>query len=168
MANNSAPAAPVYYDTPVRLFALVAVLWGRDAQSLAPLLGDVPRIASAHPSPMSADEMACRRELKSLDDVQPSYVDEIIHADLRPCMVVSEFIFHNTHELIMRPARPAPAARLTQDLFQDPLQDNHRVDQPTMPSHRSVSFSLFVLQARAVRPVSTGAGARPARRGSHR
>lgn len=34
---------------------LVAILWGRDAQSLAPLLGDVPRITSAHPSPMSAD-----------------------------------------------------------------------------------------------------------------
>lgn len=33
---------------------LVAVLWGRDAQSLAPLLGDVPRIESAHPSPLSA------------------------------------------------------------------------------------------------------------------
>lgn len=33
---------------------LVAVLWGRDAQSLAPLLGDVPRIASTHPSPLSA------------------------------------------------------------------------------------------------------------------
>lgn len=34
---------------------LVAILWGRDAQSLAPLLGSVPRIESAHPSPMSAD-----------------------------------------------------------------------------------------------------------------
>ncbi len=34
---------------------LVAILWGRDARSLAPLLGDVPRIESAHPSPMSAD-----------------------------------------------------------------------------------------------------------------
>jgi uracil-DNA glycosylase len=34
---------------------LVAVLWGRDAQSLAPQLTDVPIIASAHPSPMSAD-----------------------------------------------------------------------------------------------------------------
>jgi uracil-DNA glycosylase len=34
---------------------LVAVLWGRDAQSLSPLLGSVPRIESAHPSPMSAD-----------------------------------------------------------------------------------------------------------------
>lgn len=33
---------------------LVAVLWGRDAQSLAPLLGDVPQVASAHPSPLSA------------------------------------------------------------------------------------------------------------------
>jgi uracil-DNA glycosylase len=34
---------------------LVAILWGRDAQNLEPLLGDVPRIKSAHPSPMSAD-----------------------------------------------------------------------------------------------------------------
>jgi uracil-DNA glycosylase len=33
---------------------LVAVLWGRDAQGLAPLLGSVPRVASAHPSPLSA------------------------------------------------------------------------------------------------------------------
>lgn len=34
---------------------LVAILWGRDAQTLAPTLGAVPRIESAHPSPMSAD-----------------------------------------------------------------------------------------------------------------
>ncbi len=34
---------------------LVAILWGKDAQSLAPALPDVPIIASAHPSPMSAD-----------------------------------------------------------------------------------------------------------------
>jgi len=33
----------------------VAILWGRDAQSLAPQLTDVPVVASAHPSPMSAD-----------------------------------------------------------------------------------------------------------------
>lgn len=33
---------------------LVAILWGRNAQSLRPLLGDVPRIESAHPSPLSA------------------------------------------------------------------------------------------------------------------
>lgn len=33
---------------------LVAVLWGNDAQTLAPLLVDVPRIESAHPSPLSA------------------------------------------------------------------------------------------------------------------
>ena len=33
---------------------LVAILWGRDAQSLAPQLGAVPIIASAHPSPLSA------------------------------------------------------------------------------------------------------------------
>jgi uracil-DNA glycosylase len=34
---------------------LVAILWGRDARSLAPLLGSVPLIESAHPSPNSAD-----------------------------------------------------------------------------------------------------------------
>lgn len=34
---------------------LVAILWGRDAQSLQPLLGDTPVIKSPHPSPMSAD-----------------------------------------------------------------------------------------------------------------
>ena len=33
---------------------LVAILWGRDAQSLRPLLGDTPVIESAHPSPLSA------------------------------------------------------------------------------------------------------------------
>jgi uracil-DNA glycosylase len=33
---------------------LVAILWGRDAQGLADLLADTPRIESAHPSPMSA------------------------------------------------------------------------------------------------------------------
>lgn len=33
---------------------LVAVLWGRDAQSCLPLLGDVPSICSPHPSPLSA------------------------------------------------------------------------------------------------------------------
>ena len=33
---------------------LVAVLWGRDAQSLTPMLGDTPIVASAHPSPLSA------------------------------------------------------------------------------------------------------------------
>ena len=34
---------------------LVAILWGRQAQSLAPLLDGVPLIESAHPSPYSAD-----------------------------------------------------------------------------------------------------------------
>jgi uracil-DNA glycosylase len=34
---------------------LVAILWGRDAQTLRPMLGDTPVIESAHPSPMSAD-----------------------------------------------------------------------------------------------------------------
>jgi len=33
---------------------LVAVLWGRDAQSLKPILGAVPYVESVHPSPLSA------------------------------------------------------------------------------------------------------------------
>jgi uracil-DNA glycosylase len=34
---------------------LVAILWGRDAQTLRPLLGGVACLESVHPSPMSAD-----------------------------------------------------------------------------------------------------------------
>ncbi len=34
---------------------LVAVLWGKQAQELQPLLGRTPIVVSAHPSPMSAD-----------------------------------------------------------------------------------------------------------------
>ncbi len=33
---------------------LVAVLWGKDAQGLAPILGDTAVVASPHPSPLSA------------------------------------------------------------------------------------------------------------------
>lgn len=33
---------------------LVAILWGRDAQGLRPMLGMTPTIESAHPSPLSA------------------------------------------------------------------------------------------------------------------
>jgi uracil-DNA glycosylase len=33
---------------------LVAILWGRDAAGIRPLLGDTPVIESAHPSPLSA------------------------------------------------------------------------------------------------------------------
>ncbi|MBA2550732.1 MAG: uracil-DNA glycosylase [Nocardioidaceae bacterium] len=47
--TEQAIGALVARDTP-----LVALLWGRDAQSLAPMLGDVPQVASVHPSPMSA------------------------------------------------------------------------------------------------------------------
>ncbi|MGC4174450.1 uracil-DNA glycosylase [Demequina sp.] len=48
-----------FTETAIRALAqrggpLVAILWGRDAQALAPLLGDIPRIESAHPSPLSA------------------------------------------------------------------------------------------------------------------
>lgn len=46
-------------DAAVRALAarggpLVALLWGRDAQEVRPLLGDVPVVASVHPSPLSA------------------------------------------------------------------------------------------------------------------
>lgn len=33
---------------------LVAVLWGRDAEKLQPILGSTPAVVSAHPSPLSA------------------------------------------------------------------------------------------------------------------
>ena len=33
---------------------MVAILWGRDARSLTGMLGEIPVIASAHPSPLSA------------------------------------------------------------------------------------------------------------------
>jgi uracil-DNA glycosylase len=33
---------------------LVAILWGKDAGTLRPMLGDTPIVASAHPSPLSA------------------------------------------------------------------------------------------------------------------
>jgi uracil-DNA glycosylase len=50
VVTDQATRALVARGTP-----LVAVLWGRDAQALQPLLTDVPVVASAHPSPMSAD-----------------------------------------------------------------------------------------------------------------
>lgn len=48
--TGRAVAALVARDEP-----LVAVLWGRDAQQVRPLLGGVPVVSSAHPSPLSAD-----------------------------------------------------------------------------------------------------------------
>jgi uracil-DNA glycosylase len=48
--TDQAIAALVARDEP-----LVAILWGRDAQTLRPMLDDVPRVESVHPSPMSAD-----------------------------------------------------------------------------------------------------------------
>ena len=47
--TEAAISALVARDRP-----LVAILWGRDAATLRPLLGDTPVIASAHPSPLSA------------------------------------------------------------------------------------------------------------------
>ena len=46
-------------ETAIRALAargrpLVAILWGRDAATLRPMLGATPVIASAHPSPLSA------------------------------------------------------------------------------------------------------------------
>lgn len=63
-----APGAPASHrrkgweavtDQAVRALAdrgtpLVAILWGKDAQALKPLLRDVPTIESVHPSPLSA------------------------------------------------------------------------------------------------------------------
>src|SRR5215468_12082288 len=39
-----------------RSVPMVAILWGRDARNLAPLLAGIPLVESAHPSPMSADQ----------------------------------------------------------------------------------------------------------------
>lgn len=63
-----APGAPASHrgwgwervtETAIRALAarggpLAAILWGRDAANLRPLLGDVPVIESPHPSPLSA------------------------------------------------------------------------------------------------------------------
>lgn len=48
--TDAAIRALVARDTP-----LVSILWGRDAQSLKPLLAGTDVITSVHPSPMSAD-----------------------------------------------------------------------------------------------------------------
>ena len=45
---------------------LAAILWGRDAQSLKPMLGGVPYVESVHPSPLSAS-----RGLLRLPPLQP-------------------------------------------------------------------------------------------------
>ena len=49
VVTEAAIRALVARDAP-----LVAILWGRDAQQLVPILGKTPVIASAHPSPLSA------------------------------------------------------------------------------------------------------------------
>jgi uracil-DNA glycosylase len=59
-ASHRGAGWEVVTDQAIRALAardlpLVAILWGRDARSLVPLLDGVPRIESAHPSPMSAD-----------------------------------------------------------------------------------------------------------------
>ena len=47
--TDCAISALVQRDSP-----LVAILWGKQAQSLRPALGETPCIESAHPSPLSA------------------------------------------------------------------------------------------------------------------
>lgn len=47
--TDAAVRALVARDQP-----LVAILWGREAQQLKPLLGSTPLVESAHPSPLSA------------------------------------------------------------------------------------------------------------------
>jgi uracil-DNA glycosylase len=59
---------------------LVAILWGRDAASLRPLLGATPVILSAHPSPLSASRgfvgsKPCSRANKLLADQGAPAVD---------------------------------------------------------------------------------------------
>ncbi len=59
---------------------LVAILWGRDARNLAPVLSGVPLVESAHPSPMSADQgffgsRPFSRANRLLDDLGSTQVD---------------------------------------------------------------------------------------------
>ncbi len=61
-----------------RTAPLVAILWGKPAQSLAPMLGDTPTITSSHPSPLSAHRgfLGSRpfsrvNELLAAQDTQP-------------------------------------------------------------------------------------------------
>ncbi len=52
---------------------LVAILWGRDAANLRPLLGQTPTVESAHPSPLSAS--------RGFFGSRPfSRADELLHA----------------------------------------------------------------------------------------
>ena len=43
---------------------LVAILWGRDAQSLIPMLGSVPYLASAHPRPCPLQQASSGHDLQ--------------------------------------------------------------------------------------------------------
>lgn len=52
--TEAAIRALVARDTPSTPTPLVAILWGRDAGTLRPMLGETPVVASAHPSPLSA------------------------------------------------------------------------------------------------------------------
>lgn len=58
---------------------LVAILWGRDARSLVPMLGDTPVIASAHPSPLSASRgfFGSRPFSRTNDELRRLGADEV-------------------------------------------------------------------------------------------
>ena len=58
-ASHRGKGWEIVTETAIRALAerdapLVAILWGRDAQTAARFLGDTPRIESPHPSPLSA------------------------------------------------------------------------------------------------------------------
>jgi uracil-DNA glycosylase len=63
---------------------LVAILWGRDAQSLIPMLGSLPYLASAHPSPLSAQAgFFGSRPFSRANDLLVRAGGEPIHWNLR-------------------------------------------------------------------------------------
>ena len=54
MVTERAIRALVERSKEERSAGLVAILWGRDAATVKPMLGATPCIESAHPSPLSA------------------------------------------------------------------------------------------------------------------
>ena len=64
---------------------LVAILWGRDAQGLKPMLGMTPTIESAHPSPLSASRgFFGSKPFSRANDLLAQQGAEPVDWDLRP------------------------------------------------------------------------------------
>ena len=64
---------------------LVAVLWGKDAESVRPLLGDTPVLTSAHPSPLSAARgFFGSRPFSKANEVLRSHGSEPVDWELPP------------------------------------------------------------------------------------